>query len=258
MTISQFDELRKDFERSISIKYQSNSLSCTPFSSKRRILTPSNELLLTLIWLRLYLVERALCLYHSVFILTITAFLFNCSQERIYSYLREGLDVLYEFFEQFLDIPSGEVRKIIGYMVYSTSDLDAQTLAVSVVDGVEQCILESTNKLQAIVNHSGKKGYSTFSTQALISVRGKAWAKSYPSEGSAYDISNVSQNAFRAKLRRLTTEEAIIVDEGYRGIADACSDCDCKFLVCYPVVLFNSSGLSQEPKERRLSLDKFT
>lgn len=190
---------------------------------RTRALTSRQHLLITLVWLRIYLIERVL------------AWLFGISQSRAHTYIRTGLDALYEFFNAYIDIPEYEERILTAKEVYVSKGMTDKAFGVGAMDGVEQAVLVSSDHTTALMEHSGKKGYATFSKLVLVNLQGKAIYKTPSMSGSLNDISITSTQPVRAMLCKFCANEVIILDSGFKGIANSCPDCACKFVVHFVV-----------------------
>jgi len=164
------------------------------------------QLLLTLIWLRLYLVLEAL------------GYLFGVDKSSASRYTNSVLPVLGQVGEATLgwaEPPQRGQSKSLDQVWQEQPDLFAY------VDATEQRIRRSSNYEQQKEDYSGKKKQQTRKTQIIVTETGIVRDLSPSSPGSKHDRKLFSDSGAAAKIPKETTVGG---DCGYQGIQDDLPD----------------------------------
>lgn len=164
------------------------------------------QLLMTLIWLRLYLVLEAL------------GYLFGVDKSSASRYTNSLLPVLRQVGEETLGWPEPPKRgqsKNLDKVRQEHPDLFAY------VDATEQRIRRASNDEQQKEDYSGKKKQQTRKTQIIVNETGIVRDASHSSPGSKHDRKLFSNSGAAAKIPKETTVGG---DCGYQGIQDDLPD----------------------------------
>lgn len=164
------------------------------------------QLLLTLVWLRLYLVLEAL------------GYLFGVDKSTASRYTHSILPVLRQVGEASLGWPEPPKRghgKRLEQVWQEQPDLFAY------VDATEQRIRRSSNNDQQKEDYSGKKKQHTRKTQIIVNEDGIVRDVSRSSPGSKHDRKHFKDSGAAAKI---PTETTVGGDAGYQGIQDDLPD----------------------------------
>jgi hypothetical protein len=164
------------------------------------------QLLLTLVWLRLYLVLEAL------------GYLFGVDKSTASRYSRSILPVLRQVGEATLGWPEPAKRghgKRLEQVWQEHPDLFAY------VDATEQQIRRSSHNDQQKEDYSGKKKQHTRKTQIIVNEEGIVREVSRSTPGSKHDRNHFSDSGAAAKIPKETTVGG---DAGYQGIQDDLPD----------------------------------
>lgn len=164
------------------------------------------QLLMTLIWLRLYLVLEAL------------GYLFGVDKSSASRYTNAVLPVLRQVGEGTLGWPEPPKRgqgKQLEQVQQEHPDLFAY------VDATEQRIRRSSNDEQQKEDYSGKKKQQTRKTQIIVNENGIVRDLSCSTPGSKHDRKHFSGSGAAAKIPKETTVGG---DSGYQGIQDDLPD----------------------------------
>jgi hypothetical protein len=164
---------------------------------KVREISTRNQILLFLVWIRHYPVERLL------------AWIFALNKKLVHTYNSGTLFVFYRYYMNKCKFPSREFR--VGH---STRLRGA--LVTLVVDATEQHVLVSQDKLMEMATYSGKKNKHTFSVMIAASPDGHLCFISRSYVGSKTDL-NIYQMPENHIHRNIEEDEWIIFDKGYRG-----------------------------------------
>lgn len=167
-------------------------------NGRNRLLNTESQLLLFLLWLRQYPVERFL------------SWIFNILPKQVYQYNRVTLIVFYNYYSQRLGWPNYQYRQRHG--------VHFRGVFVTVIgDGTEQQILISGNKYIEKNTYSGKKGKHTFTIFIACSPDGYIYFISFSYSGSKPDLSvlNYQENQI---YTRLEPNEWIMLDKGYKDL----------------------------------------
>jgi hypothetical protein len=173
---------------------------------QQQTLSFREQLLMTLVWLRLYLVLEAL------------GYLFGVDKSTASRYTNAVLPVLRRVGEDTLgwsDPPKRGQGKGIDRVWQEQPDLFAY------VDATEQRILRSGDDKQQKKDYSGKKKQHTRKTQLIVNEDGLVRDLSQSTSGSEHDRKLFSTSGAAEKI-----PEGIIVggDSGYQGIQDDLPD----------------------------------
>lgn len=158
------------------------------------------QLLMTLIWLRLYLVLEAL------------GYLFGVNKSTVSRYTNSVLPVLRQVGEGTLgwsEPPKRGQGKSLDKVLREEPDLFAY------VDAAEQRIRRSSDKEQQKEDYSGKKRQHTRKTQFTVNEDGIVRDLSLSSPGSKHDRKHFSESGVVTKIPKETTVGG---DAGYQGI----------------------------------------
>jgi hypothetical protein len=164
------------------------------------------QLLMTLVWLRLYLILEAL------------GYLFGVDKSTASRYTNAVLPVLRQVGEATLGWPEPPKRgqgKRLEQVWQEQPDLMAY------VDATEQRIRRSSNKEQQKQDYSGKKKCHTRKTQFIVNEDGVVRDLSHSSPGSKHDRKHFSASGAATKIPPKTTVGG---DLGYQGIQDDLPD----------------------------------
>jgi len=173
---------------------------------QRQTLPFREQLLLTLVWLRLYLVLEAL------------GYLFGVDKSTASRYTNAMLPVLRQVGETTLGWPEPPQRghgKRLEQVWQEQPDLFAY------VDATEQRIRRSSNDNQQQEDYSGKKKQHTRKTQFIVNEDGIVRDLSLASPGSTHDRQHFSASGAATKIPQETTVGG---DCGYQGIQDDLPD----------------------------------
>jgi len=164
------------------------------------------QLLMTLVWLRLYLILEAL------------GYLFGVDKSTASRYTNAVLPVLRQVGEATLGWPEPPKRgqgKRLEQVWQEQPDL------LAYVDATEQRIRRSSHKEQQKEDYSGKKRYHTRKTQFIVNEDGIVRDLSQSTPGSKHDRKHFSDSGAAAKIPQETT---VAGDLGYQGIQDDLPD----------------------------------
>lgn len=190
------------------------------------------QLLLTLVWLRLYLVLEAL------------GYLFGVDKSTASRYTHSVLPVLRQVGEATLGWPEPPQRgqgKRLEQVWQEQPDL------LAYVDATEQRIRRSSNNEQQKKDFSGKKNQHTRKTQFIVNEAGLVRDLSLSSPGSKHDRKHFSDSGAAAKIPK---EITVGGDLGYQGIQDDLLD--------HSVILpFKKSKLQPLTAEQKLLNQEF-
>lgn len=190
------------------------------------------QLLLTLVWLRLYLVLEAL------------GYLFGVDKSTASRYTHCVLPVLRQVGEATLGWPEPPQRgqgKRLEQVWQEQPDL------LAYVDATEQRIRRSSNNEQQKKDFSGKKNQHTRKTQFIVNEAGLVRDLSLSSPGSKHDRKHFSDSGAAAKIPK---EITVGGDLGYQGIQDDLLD--------HSVILpFKKSKLQPLTAEQKLLNQEF-
>jgi hypothetical protein len=173
---------------------------------QRKTLPFREQLLMTLVWLRLYLVLEAL------------GYLFGVDKSTASRYTHSVLAVLGQVGEATLGWPEPPKRghgKQLEQVWREQPDLFAY------VDATEQRIRRSSNDEQQKEDYSGKKKQHTRKTQLIVNEDGIVRDLSGSTSGSKHDRKQFSGSGAAAKIPKETTVGG---DCGYQGIQDDLPD----------------------------------
>jgi hypothetical protein len=169
---------------------------------RQKTLPFREQLLMTLIWLRLYLVLEAL------------GYLFGVDKSSASRYTNSLLPVLRQVGEATLGWPEPPKRgqsKSLDKVRQEHPDLFAY------VDATEQRIQRSSNYEQQKEDYSGKKKQQTRKTQLIVNETGLVRDLSRSTPGSKHDRNHFSGSGAAAKIPKDITVGG---DCGYQGIQD--------------------------------------
>ena len=158
------------------------------------------QLLMTLIWLRLYLVLEAL------------GYLLGVDKSTVSRYTNSVLPVLRQVGEATLgwtEPPKRGQGQTLDKVLSEKPDLFAY------IDATEQRIRRSSDKEQQKADYSGKKGQHTRKTQFTVNEDGIVRDLSLSSLGSKHDRKHFSVSGVAAKIPK---EITVGGDAGYQGI----------------------------------------
>lgn len=173
---------------------------------QQKTLSFREQLLMTLIWLRLYLVLEAL------------GYLFGVDKSTVSRYTNSVLPVLRQVGESTLGWPEPPKRgqgKSLGKVFREEPDFFAY------VDAAEQRIRRSSDNEQQKEDYSGKKKQHTRKTQFTVNEDGVVRDLSPSSPGSKHDRKHFSDSGTAAKIPK---EIIVGGDSGYQGIQDDLPD----------------------------------
>ena len=166
---------------------------------QRKTLPFREQLLMTLVWLRLYLVLEAL------------AYLFGVDKSTASRYTNSVLPVLRQVGEATLGWPEPPKRGHGKRLEQVWQEQPA----------TEQPIRRSSNDEQQKEAYSGKKKQHTRKTQLIVNEDGIVRDLSHSSPGSNHDRKHFSGSGAAAKIPKATTVGG---DSGYQGIQDDLPD----------------------------------
>lgn len=173
---------------------------------QQKTLSFREQLLMTLIWLRLYLVLDAL------------GYLFGVDKSTVSRYTNSVLPVLRQVGEATLGWPEPPKRgqgKSLDQVLREEPDLFAY------VDATEQRIRRSSNHEQQKEDYSGKKRQQTRKTQFTVNEEGTVRDLSLSSPGSKHDRKHFGDSGTAAKIPKQTVVGG---DAGYQGLQDDLPD----------------------------------
>ena len=169
---------------------------------RNKALNFREQLLLTLVWLRLYLVLEAL------------GYLFGVDKSSASRYTNDLLPVLRQVGEDTLGWPDPPKRgqsRSLDKVYQENPDLWAY------VDATEQRIQRSSDPEQQKKDYSGKKKQHTRKTQLIVNEEGVVRHLSDSSSGSVHDRKHFAGSGVAEKI---PPETAVGGDSGYQGIQD--------------------------------------
>ena len=158
------------------------------------------QLLMTLIWLKLYLILEAL------------GYLFGVDKASVSRYTRSVLPTLRQVGEETLGWPEPPKRgqgKSLDKVLQENPDLYAY------VDATEQRIQRSSDPETQKKDYSGKKKTHTRKTQIVVNAQGVVRDVSESTAGSMHDRKHFTHSGVAAKI---PTETVVGGDSGYQGI----------------------------------------
>jgi hypothetical protein len=159
------------------------------------------QLLITLAWLR------------QAFTYKVLGFIFKIDGSTAQRIVKKVLNNLHDLANTEITIPSYEER------VEQASVLEGKQFVI-VVDGAEQGVMSSNNKLLKNINFSGKKKKHTFTKLIGVNLRGKVEFMSHSYNGSINDL-NLIQMPENDIAKYLTEDEFVLGDAGFRGMEAA-------------------------------------
>jgi IS5 family transposase len=184
------------------------------------------RLLMTLIWLRLYLSTEAL------------GFFFGVSKSTASRNTRNLLPALRQVGEATLGWPEPPKRgqgKSVAQALQSCPDLYA------FVDATEQAVQRPHQEASQKIHYSGKKKRHTRKTQIIVNEHGQIRDVSSSSPGSVHDLKHFRQSGAKKRIPKETTVGG---DAGYDGLGNDLSD----HSVITPFKARRNQPLSQEQK----------
>jgi len=165
-------------------------------------LTFRNQLLMTLVWLKLYLILDAV------------GYLFGVDKSSVSRYVNRMLPVLRELGEDTLGWPAPPKRghgRRLEEVWADEPDLYAY------VDATEQRVNRSSNAKQQKEDYSGKKKYHTRKVQVVVNEDGIVRDVSESTPGSMHDRKHFTHSGIADKIPEETVAAG---DAGYQGIQD--------------------------------------
>lgn len=204
ITLTEFDELSQKF---VSKWEQAEQKRLTRPQRRRAIgagrpysLAVSELLLLTLVWLRLYLSLEAL------------SFLFGIDKATASRNTRRVLLVLRQLGDETLGWPEppkrGQGQKL-EKVLHDYPDL------LAIIDATEQPIERSSDNATQKAHYSGKKKRHTRKTQIIVNENGEIRAVSGSIPGSVHDLELFRQSG---AAKRIPEEVTAGGDSGYQGL----------------------------------------
>lgn len=204
ITLTEFDELSQKF---VSKWEQAEQKRLTRPQRRRAIgagrpysLAVSELLLLTLVWLRLYLSLEAL------------SFLFGIDKATASRNTRRVLLVLRQLGDETLGWPEppkrGQGQKL-EKVLHDYPDL------LAIIDATEQPIERSSDNATQKAHYSGKKKRHTRKTQIIVNENGEIRAVSGSFPGSVHDLELFRQSG---AAKRIPEEVTAGGDSGYQGL----------------------------------------
>lgn len=160
------------------------------------------QLLMTLVWLRLYLNTEAL------------GYFFGVSNSTVSRNTRRVLKAMREVGEGTLGWPEPPKRgegKTVEQALQSYPDLFA------VIDATEQAVRRSSNKDTQREHYSGKKKRHTRKTQLIVNEEGVIRHLSHSTPGSMHDITHFRHSGAADKIPKQIT---VAGDAGYDGLGN--------------------------------------
>lgn len=206
ITLTEFDELSQKF---VSKWEQAEQKRLTRPQRRRAIgagrpysLAVSELLLLTLVWLRLYLSLEAL------------SFLFGIDKATASRNTRRVLLVLRQLGDETLGWPEppkrGQGQKL-EKVLHDYPDL------LAIIDATEQPIERPSDNATQKAHYSGKKKRHTRKTQIIVNENGEIRAVSGSIPGSVHDLELFRQSG---AAQRIPEEVTAGGDSGYQGLHD--------------------------------------
>jgi hypothetical protein len=206
VTVKEFEELETKSEE-LWIEQEKKRLSRSnrkraEGGGRQKTLLFRDQLLMTLIWLKLYLILEAL------------GYLFGVDKSSASRYINSVLPVLRKVGEGTLGWPEPPKRgqgKGLDKVYSENPDLYAY------VDATEQRIQRSSNQETQKKDYSGKKKAHTRETQLVVNEDGVVRDVSDSTPGSMHDRKHFTHSGVADKI-----PEGIVVggDSGYQGIQD--------------------------------------
>jgi hypothetical protein len=188
INISDFLDLRERF-----LKHSPKE------SLKENQIGRTERLMLTLTWLRHGISQRFM------------AFLFECDQATISRILHDTIDQLYDLADEDIQVPEEDERE-------NLSELFEGKQIVLVIDGAEQRVQSSDDKLLQNINFSGKKHLHTFTKLLAVDpIEGKVrfMSGSYPGSVNDLNLVQMPENSLKHALKQ---DEYILGDAGFKGM----------------------------------------
>jgi hypothetical protein len=157
------------------------------------------KLMISLVWLR------------QAITYNFAAFLFSCHSSTISRTLQQMIQVLMEIADEEVTIPPKSQRE-------QDAELFEGKEIVLIVDGAEQQVFSSSDKLLQNINFSGKKKKHTFTKLLAVNPLGKIQfvSDSYP--GSVNDL-NLIQMPENNVCKYLEEKEYVLGDAGFKGMS---------------------------------------
>lgn len=210
VTVEEFEELESKAE-AYWIKQEQKRLSRSDRQraeggGRQKTLAFREQLLMTLIWLRLYLIQEAL------------GYLFGVDKSSVSRYVNSVLPALRKVGEDTLGWPTPPKRgqgRSIEKVWSENPDLYAY------VDATEQRIRRSSKQEQQKKDYSGKKKAHTRKTQIVVNEYGEIRDVSLSTEGSMHDRKHFTHSGVADKIPK---ETVVGGDSGYQGIQNDLPD----------------------------------
>ena len=204
VTVEEFEELERKAEP-IWVEKEKKRLARKERmreegGGRNQALDFQNQLLMTLVWMKLYLVLNAL------------GYLFGVDKSSASRYIARMRVVLREVGEETLGWPEQERRghgRKLEQIWGENPDLFAY------VDATEQRIQRSKDKEKQKKDYSGKKKAHTRKTQIVVNEDGVVRDVSESTEGSLHDRKHFTHSGVSEKI---PVETIVAGDSGYQGI----------------------------------------
>jgi len=141
------------------------------------------------------------------------SWIFGVSISSVKRYIDNILPLLHDVLSPLVFIPDYNERKKYHYTLN-----DGYTYAM-IIDGMEHCIYSCSDDLIRHSTFSAKKSSHTFTQLIGVNKEGQIWyiSKSYPGSVSDFNLSEFPENQI---YKKLTPQEKIAGDQGFRGLED--------------------------------------
>ena len=210
VTVAEFDEL---YEKVQPIWFANEIKRLSRHERKRAIgggrdyaLRLKERLLMTLVWLKLYLTVDAL------------GFFFGVSGSTASRNTRNVLPVLRQLGDETLGWPEPPKR---GQGKNTEQALQAYPDLLAIVDATEQRVRRSSDAQTQREHYSGKKKCHTRKTQITVNERGRIRDVSTSTPGRVHDLEHFRQSG---TAQRIPRQVGVAGDAGYQGLHNELPD----------------------------------
>lgn len=207
LTIEEFDRLvaliRTDWviQRRERLKQHNPERKRKEGAGRKCVLeTIEDQLLLTLVWSRLYLIYLVM------------EYLFGVDESTVSRTIRHIQPLLQDKFILPERLPQKKIRTLEELKEFLPPDIDLDDI---LADGAEQAIPRPEKKRKRNAHHSGKKKRFTIKTQIATTRKGYVIHVSKPVPGRMHDYNLFKQSILPAIIPK---ESRLYGDSGYQGI----------------------------------------
>jgi hypothetical protein len=204
LTVAEFDALYAQFALAWAAA-EEQRLHCRPRQralggGRRYSLNPPTQLVMVLMWLRLYLTTEALGTLFDIDKATVSR-----NSRRALAVLRAVSDADFGW----PDPPAKGQGKALGQALHDYPDL------VAVLDATEQAVQRPQDKARDKRYFSGKSRCHTCKNALVVNEHGLIRAVTATTPGATHDLTHLRQSGV---LRQIPPQVAVVADAGFDGL----------------------------------------